>query len=272
MGWQDRPHAGERWRGPGTTTKTETRRVTDRTFGGDVIYWDRRRMYANQQCTEAQWLEWQRQAHFVGADVYGIMLNKLWLRNCLEDEDPEEMLAIMCWPLRARVAKVAIGEAARLLLNDARSGKKPAPYLPRLLRLCQLIRLPEVQLWFSGEVRSVAHRKPAPVAAPADVLLAVICQQAGTEADWRVLLARCDVTSVALVALAPDLLSRLKFLATWWEAVAPEQGAVELSYLVHAIYTKYGHRAAAAAFAGARSDFPADLCAAIDCALEKEIL
>lgn len=63
MTWNDRPHAGERWRRR-VKGKVETRTVRDRTLGGDVIYVRGKftRFAQQHQCTEAEWFRWQKDA------------------------------------------------------------------------------------------------------------------------------------------------------------------------------------------------------------------
>lgn len=61
MGWNDRPHAGEKWR---RRRPQKTRTVVDRTLGGDVVFVNgRRTRFARQeQCTETEWAMWQSEA------------------------------------------------------------------------------------------------------------------------------------------------------------------------------------------------------------------
>jgi len=55
--WTKPPHAGERWQ-----RGREIRTVSDRTLGGDVLYYTgtvRKRRY---QCTAVRWFDWQSSA------------------------------------------------------------------------------------------------------------------------------------------------------------------------------------------------------------------
>lgn len=59
MTWRDPPHAGEEWTGRSESGGRETRRVVDRTLGGDVLYRVGADRYRYEyRCTEAEWLAW----------------------------------------------------------------------------------------------------------------------------------------------------------------------------------------------------------------------
>lgn len=60
MGWQDAPQAGESF-----TLGRETRTVSDRSFGGDVLYYTGSRRRRHFQVTEATWIEWCAKAQCV---------------------------------------------------------------------------------------------------------------------------------------------------------------------------------------------------------------
>lgn len=62
MGWQGAPRAGEVWRRR-RGGKQETRRVYDRTFGGDVCYTSGRGY--RYQCSGSEWHEWAAGAKLI---------------------------------------------------------------------------------------------------------------------------------------------------------------------------------------------------------------
>jgi hypothetical protein len=68
--WNNQPFAGEKWvkklyrNKRRAHSKTETRLVIDRTFGGDVLYRIGRWTHFNKPvtCTHEEWMKWQRTA------------------------------------------------------------------------------------------------------------------------------------------------------------------------------------------------------------------
>jgi len=231
---------------------------------------------------EPRWKDGRLDPDWIGEA--GLRFVRPWLQRRLEghdplqpidrrvDEDPEAFVVDLLREVGARhPAAEAIGRAARDLLDEARAEAPHAPaYVRTLLRLTELVSLPLTRPWFDEEIGFLADgaarrwKEGATGVTAYDVAFAAVKQKAGSKAHWERLLARPDVATIALMALAPSFDAKLAYLGRWWGAVDDAEREREVEYLLRAALRDHGERLVRERILAHRAALPAPVRAAMD--------
>jgi hypothetical protein len=206
-----------------------------------------------------------------------------WLRDRLAGNDPY-------WPLDRRIdedpdAKVvalvrsagslhpasrSIGRASlRLFEEVAKQPAEPPAFFASLLRVCQRVRLPDVEPWFSAFVGELAlHPREAEAqwgkGPTLEVLYAAIQQLRGApgsrvHASWQRLLTSPNYTTHALIALSTSFNEEMEHLSAWWHACPPGDRRRELRQGITRAWKLEGTESLREILTGKWSALPANL-------------
>ena len=196
-------------------------------------------------------------------------------------EDPEALvvgLVRLSGPIHP--ASRLIGSvAARLLEEGASQSVAPPAFFGALLRLCQQVRLPDTQSWFSSFVQSLAKDSAAVEASwnadtISEILFAAVTQVPGNtnsaaRAAWLDLLRAPRYTTLALTALGPSFQGEVEHLADWWQACPAAERSRELRWIISRAVKLEGEDRIRRILSSRISSFTASLRMAINTAFVK---